>query len=57
MSDFNLPSIPSFNIKVPELPEINFDTPAQHMWADEQFEILKRYIQEFERSLDAEHEV
>ena len=57
MSDFNLPSVPSFKFKMPEIPEINFDTPAQHMWADEQFEILKRYIQEFEHSLDSEHEV
>lgn len=57
MPDFNLPSIPPLNIRMPEIPEINVDTPAQHMWADEQFEILKRYIQEFEHSLDAEHEV
>lgn len=57
MPNFNLPSIPPLNIHMPEIPEINFDTPAQHMWADEQFEILKRYIQEFEHSLDAEHEV
>ena len=57
MSDFNLPSIPAFNIQVPDIPEINIDTPAQHMWADEQFEILKKYIQAFEKSLDPEHEV
>lgn len=57
MSDFNLPDIPSFNFRMLETPEINIDTPAQHMWADEQFEILKKYIQDFERSLDAEHEV
>lgn len=55
MSDFNFPVIPSFQI--PEIPEINIDTPAQHMWADEQFEILKKYIQAFENSLDPEHEV
>lgn len=55
MSD--LSGFPSFSIPVPEIPKINFDTPLQHMWADEQFEILKRYIQEFEQSLDAEHEV
>ncbi len=53
----NLPDFPSFSIPIPELPEMNFDTPLQHMWADEQFEILKRYIQEFESALDAEHEV
>ena len=29
----------------------------QRMWSDEQFDILKRYIQEFEESLDCEHEV
>ena len=39
------------------LEEIEIDAPIQHMWADEQFEILKRYIQEFERSLDDKHEV
>ena len=42
---------------MPELPVIDIDTPIQHMWADAQFEILKRYIQEFEQALDAEHEV
>ena len=41
MSDFNFPVIPSF--QMPEIPEINIDTPAQHMWADEQFQILKKY--------------
>ena len=55
MSDFNFPVIPSF--QMPEIPEINIDTPAQHMWADEQFQILKKYIQAFEKSLDPEHEV
>ena len=57
MDNFNIPNIRLPQIKIPEPPVINIDTPAQHMWADEQFEILKRYIQEFERSLDAEHEV
>ena len=40
-------------IKVPELQ----DLPTQHMWADSQFEILKKYITEFEAGLDDEHEV
>ena len=31
--------------------------PTQHMWADSQFEILKKYITEFEAGLDDEHEV
>ena len=42
-------------INIPEFPDVYI--PTQHMWADEQFDILKRYIQEFEQSLDAEHEV
>jgi hypothetical protein len=33
------------------------DMPEKHMWAKDQFEVLKQYIQEFEHSLDAEHEV
>lgn len=56
MAEFNLPDMfPKFNLPTP--PEINIDTPIQHMWADEQFEILKRYIQKFEISLDDDHEV
>lgn len=53
----NLPDYPSLKSLVPDIPKIDFDTPLHHMWADEQFKILKRYIQEFEHSLDAEHEV
>ena len=41
----------------PMLPPPKIDTPLQHMWADEQFSILRSQIKEFERSLDAEHEV
>lgn len=48
---------PLSEFKMPELSVIDVDTPVQHMWADEQFEILKRYIQEFERSLDSDYEV
>ena len=36
---------------------ISIDTPDQHMWSDEQFEILKKHIQDFEKSLDPNHEV
>ena len=56
MSSFDFPMIDTSAI-TRQLETIDFDTPVQHMWADEQFEILKRYIQEFERSLDTEHEV
>jgi len=47
-----------FQIKVPEinLPEIP-DMPNLYMWSDTQFEIIKRYVQDFEVSLDQEHEV
>lgn len=52
LSNFSIPKI------TPPVPySISIDTPDKHMWADEQFEILKRYIQEFEQSLDADHEV
>ncbi len=49
---------PSFQlpqINIPEPPII--DSPIQHMWADKLFEILKKRIEEFESSLDPEHEV
>lgn len=53
--------IPDFSngIRIPQvpIPDVIIDTPGQHMWADEQFRILKKYIQEFEASLDSEHEV
>ena len=55
MDNYNLPNISIPQINIPDIPPI--DTPAQHMWADEQFEILKRYIQNFESSLDTDHEV
>lgn len=47
-----------FQIKVPEytLPEIP-DQPTWYMWSDTQFEIIQKYIEEFEASLDNEHEV
>ena len=48
----------NFQIKVPEinLPEMP-DMPNWYMWSDTQFELIKKYIEEFETSLDAEHEV
>ena len=35
----------------------NYDSPVAHMWADEQFEILKKHIQLFESELDSTQEV
>lgn len=49
---FNLPKMPDI-----ELPDLDIDFPTQYMWSDTQFEIIKQYIQEFESSLDTEHEV
>ena len=62
MADFNSKdfSLPEFHLPdyshlfaEPVIP----DSPHNHMWADEQFKILKKYIISFEKSLDAEHEV
>lgn len=49
--------IPKFYLPDINIPAVEIDTPIQHMWADEQFEIIKKYIEEFEASLDTEHEV
>lgn len=57
MKDLNLPDFHFPRLNIPEVPHIEFDSPVQHMWADEQFDILKRHIQEFEKSLDTDHEV
>ena len=61
MSSFNLPQMPDYSAAVrrlnEEMAQMNFDSPIQHVWADEQFHILQKYIQEFEESLDTEHEV
>lgn len=47
------------NIKIPDYSKIlkNMDIPTQHMFSDTQFEIIKKYIQEFESTLDKEHNV
>lgn len=37
--------------------DVAFGSPVQHMWVDEQFDIIKRHVQDFEASLDEEHEV
>lgn len=39
------------------LKPMTIDTPIQHMWSDEQFELLKKHIRKFESSLDENHEV
>ena len=39
------------------LNKINSDLPTNHMFSDTQFEIIKKYLQEFEKTLDTEHNV
>lgn len=56
MNSFDFPRIDTSAL-ARSLEAIKVDTPAQHMWADEQFKILKRYIEDFALSLDEEHEV
>ena len=56
MYNFDLPNI-DFEAIQRSIANINVNSPAHHMWSDEQFEVLKRYIQNFEKSLDQSHEV
>lgn len=41
-----------------EIPQIEIPySPIAHSYSDTQFEILKKYIEDFENTLDSEHEV
>lgn len=55
----NLSNIPTANFKMPDYSKAfeKVDFPTQHMFSDTQFEIIKKYIQEFEATLDTEHNV
>lgn len=47
-----------FHIKVPDVQALEIpDMPTGYMWSDTQFEIIKRYVENFEASLDKEFEV
>ena len=54
LANFEIPQI-----KVPDYSSIipDMDLPTQHMFSDTQFEIIKKYIQDFESTLDKEHVV
>ena len=54
LSNFKIPQI-----EVPDYSKIlgNMDFPTQHMFSDTQFEIIKKYIQDFEKNLNKEHTV
>lgn len=49
------------NIIIPNLsfavPTTDINDPKEKMWADDLFEVIKKYIQAFEATLDKEHEV
>ena len=44
-----------FKFNIPEVPIV--DLPSYHMFSDTQFDIIKKYIRDFEASFDADHEV
>lgn len=55
---FDLPNfnMPTLNIPTPDIPDIE-PLPLTYSYSDTQFEILSRYIRDFEQSLDENHEV
>lgn len=60
MQDLIKPTTQDVNLSLPQIhaPDVPvIDTPVKHMWSDHQFEILKKYIQGFEATLNADHEV
>ena len=45
-------------IKVPTIEMLEMpDLPTGYMWSNTQFEIIRKYVENFEASLDQEHEV
>ena len=55
----DLSNIPMANFKMPDYSKVfeDMDFPTQHMFSDTQFAIIKKYIQNFESTLDTEHTV
>lgn len=53
MSNPYLPQLPHIDMPQFEVP----DMPTQHMFSDTQFEIIRKYILDFQKTLDDEHEV
>ncbi len=50
----------NFGIQLPQIsiPEISIpEPPVMHIWSEDQFEIIKRYIEDFEATLDKGHDV
>jgi hypothetical protein len=50
--------LPDYSFLNTQIPKIKMpDLPTHYMWSSTQFEIIKRHIQQYEKSLDSEHEV
>lgn len=54
MYNFNLPD---YSAQMAAINRAMSDVPTRYMWSDTQFEIIRDYVEEFEASLDPEHEV
>lgn len=46
-------NLPTVNIPIPDIEPL----PLAYSYSDTQFDILSKYIKEFEKNLDSEHEV
>lgn len=49
-------NFPFSELSVPDIPDIE-PLPISYSYSDTQFEVLKKYIKDFESTLDREHEV
>ena len=50
-------NIPDYSSQIAAINRAMSDVPTRYMWSDTQFEIIRDYVEEFESSLDPEHEV
>lgn len=55
MKDFINGELITPSIQIPDI-EVS-DLTIQHMWSDTQFEIIKKHITEYEKTVDSGHEV
>ena len=53
---FNI-HVPDYSSQLAAIDRVVADVPTRYMWSDTQFEIIKEYVEEFEASLDSDHEV
>ena len=63
MSDYSIPNISDFDLNITDysaflskVPEI-LPAPVAFSYSDPQYEILKKYIQDYESTLESDHEV